>query len=304
MKLFPHPGYEILFNLPTDQLELFKKLAPYRDYNAPEELEITDSSVPGLNGAPDVKIRIYKRKGLGRTPMLLNIHGGGFVSGDLDNDNHRCTGFAMNVDCTVVSVEYRLSPEHIFPSALEDCRAVLEHAYENPDHYGIDKDNIAVFGTSAGGCLAAGLCLYLRDHKGPAIKMQILNFPVLSGIAVTNSAKMLYEGTPMVKGDGLSDVIQLYLGGYNGSAPSYYALPALARDLYGLPPAFVVTCEYDPLRDEGIDYAKRLMEFAVPTELHSMPRVSHGYDLVNEASLTKWIREGMYLSLKREFGQL
>ena len=96
---------------------------------------------------------------------------------------------------------------------------------------------------------------------------------------------------------------QQYLGGFDGSLPSYYAVPALARDLSDLPPACIVTCEYDPLRDGGIDYARRLMEFAVPTELYSLPRVPHGFDMIR-APLTNWIREGLYLSLRREFGML
>ena len=301
MKLFPHPGYEVLFNLPTNQHELDEKLAKYREFTKPEALEIYDSKVPGLGDNPEVKIRVYRKRGSSKAPMLLNIHGGGFVAGDLDNDNHRCSNFAENVGCTVISVEYRLAPKYPFPAALDDIRAVLMYAYENPDEFDIDNERIAVFGTSAGGNMAAGLCLYLRDHGGPEICFQILNFPAVSAVPTRNSAKMMYEGTPMVKGEGLSGVMQLYLGGYDGTPPSYYAMPSLALDLSGLPPAFVLTCEYDPLRDEGIEYASRLMEFAVPTELHSMPRVSHGYDLIN-APLTEWIREGMYMSLKREYG--
>ena len=302
MKMYPHPGFEVLFNLSADQHKLHEQLSKYRDFAAPDSLEIYDTSVPGLDDEPEVKIRIYKKKGIKKAPVLLNIHGGGFVSGDLDNDNYRCSGFAENVGCTVVSVEYRLAPQHPFPAALNDIRAVLMHVYENPEEFDIDNSRIAVFGTSAGGNMAAGLCLYLRDHNDPKISFQILNFPALSGIPTRNSAKMMYEGTPMVKGEGLSGVLQLYLGGYNGTRPSYYAMPSLAPDLSGLPPAFIITCEYDPLRDEGIEYASRLLEFAVPTELHSMPRVPHGYDLIGDEPLTKWIREGMYLSLKREFG--
>ena len=300
MDLFPHPGYEELFNVPTDQHEVQKRLARYRDYSPPENLDVRDETFPGHNGTPKVKVRLYKRKGLGVTPLLINIHGGGFVSGDLDNDNHRCTDFALNVDCTVVSVDYRLAPQHPFPAALEDNYAVLMHLFDHADRYSIDKDRIAVFGTSAGGNMAAALCLLLRDTGGPEPRLQILNFPGLDAVATTNSAKMFWEGTPFVQGKGISGVMQLYLGGYDGTQPSYYAIPSLARDLSGLPAAVIITCEYDPLRDEGIQYAQRLMEFGVPTELYSLPRVPHGFDLVS-APLTGWMRQGLYMSIKREF---
>lgn len=304
MKLNPHPGYEALFNLSmTDQVELNNMLGEYRKFDPPEDLDVYDSSVPGINGAPDVTIRVYKKKGINNAPLLLNIHGGGFVAGDLDNDNIRCAGFALNVPCVVISVAYRLAPESPFPAGLEDCYAALLYVHEHADEFDIDPERIAIFGTSAGGCIGAGLCLYLRDKGGPKISMQMLNFPAIECLANTTSAKQLFEGSPMVKGDGLSYVLGLYLGGFDGTVPSYYAVPGLAKDLSGLPPAFIVTCEYDPLRDEGIDYARRLLEFAVPTELHSMPRVCHGYDLIT-APLTMWIREGMYMSLRREFGTL
>lgn len=300
MKFNPHPGYEALFSLPSDSKELSDALGPYKKFDPPEELEVTDSTVPGIDGAPDVAIRIYRKKGIKHAPLLLNVHGGGFVSGDLDNDNNRCSGFAMNVPCVVVSVAYRLSPQSVFPAALNDCRAALMHIYEHAGEYGIDNTRMAIFGTSAGGCIAAGLCLYLRDKGGPRLKLQILNYPSVGCLADTTSAKQFFDDAPMVKGDGLSGVMQLYLGGYDGTTPSYYAIPSLARDLSGLPPAFVVTCEYDPLRDEGINYARRLMEFGVPTELYSMPRVCHGFDLVSHP-LTDWIRQGMYMALRREF---
>ena len=295
-----HPGYEVLGNLPTDVKEVNKIIEPFKHCDVPDDIEIYDTKVPGIDGEPDVPIRVYRKKGSSKAPLIIGIHGGGFVAGNLDNDNVRDIGFVQNVPCTVISVDYRLAPKHLFPAQLNDCLAALTYAHDHPDEFGIDPERIAIFGTSAGGAIAAGLCLYLRDHNGPKISMQILNFPAIDYLANSTSSIQLFDDVPMVKGNGLSDVWRLYLGGFNGTQPSYYAVPALARDLSGLPATFVVTLEYDPLRTEGMEYARRLIEFAVPTELYSLPRVCHGFDMV-PAPLTLWIREGMYNSLRREF---
>jgi acetyl esterase len=312
MKLDLHPGYEALWELRMD-VESIAKGAPTdfdtklqsltKDYPLPDNIEIIDSHVPGLKGAPDVPIRIYRDPESINAPLLINIHGGGFISGNVRRDDHRASCYAESVPCTVISVEYRLAPKTVFPGALEDCIAVLTWAYDHADDVHIDRERIAVFGTSAGGTLAAALCLYVRDKGGPKICCQVLNFAALDYLANTTSCLQFFEGTPLIEGKGSSGVWQQYLGGFDGSLPSYYAVPALARDLSDLPPACIITCEYDPLRDGGIDYARRLMEFAVPTELYSLPRVPHGFDMIR-APLTNWIREGLYLSLRREFGML
>ena len=306
MKCQPHPGYEILWGVQTESDKenggnVIRDLMA--NFELPNNMEMFDSAAPGLKGAPDVPIRIYKPKGMKNMPLILNIHGGGFISGDLNNDNIRCTLIAQNVSCVVVSVGYRLAPESVFPAQLEDCLAALNYALENADDLGIDKEKIGVFGTSAGGCIAAGLCLYLRDHMGPKVTAQVLNFPALDYLQSSLSAQQYFEDAPLVKGDGLAGVWVKYLGGFDGSVPSYYAVPALARDLAGLPATCMIVNEYDPLRDDGIDYARRLMAFSVPTELYSLPRVPHGFDLVPNL-LTDWIREAIYRTFKREFGML
>ena len=309
MKYQPHPGYEMLWNVHMglgDEKEgnlvnVIRDLMS--NFEMPDNMEMFDISVPGLKGAPEVPIRIYRKKNEKKAPLVLNIHGGGFVTGDLDNDNIRGSLIAENVSCVVVSVGYRLAPESVFPAQLEDCIAALNYALEYSDDLGIDKEKIGVFGTSAGGCIAAGLCLYLRDQKGPKVSAQVLNFPALDYLQTSLSAQQNFEGAPLIKGDGLSGVWAEYLGGFDGSVPSYYAVPALARDLSGLPPTCMIVNEYDPLRDEGIDYARRLLAFSVPTELYCMPRVPHGFDLV-PAPLTEWVREAIYRTFKREFKML
>lgn len=312
MKYKPHPGYESLWNVkmdfePANEDQPVENAAVIRelmlDFKPPEGIEITNLLVPGLNGAPEIPVRIYKNVAVKKAPLVLNIHGGGFVSGDLDNDNIRASKIAEHVGCTVVSVGYRLAPKAIFPAQLEDCLAVLEYALAHADGLDLDPEKIGIFGTSAGGCIAAGLCLYLRDHNGPKVSVQVLNFPALDYLATSTSAIQFYDDAPLVQGDGLSGVWKLYLGGFKGEIPSYYAVPALARDLSELPPTCMIVNEYDPLRDEGIDYARKLMAFAVPTELYALPRVPHGFDLI-PAPLTDWIREAIYRTFKREFGLL
>lgn len=306
MNYQPHPGYEMLWGLQMGvDVESEGNLGGtirqlMANFELPEGMEMFDKHVPSLHGSHEVPIRIYRKKGAENAPLVINIHGGGFISGDLDNDNIRASLIADNVPCTVLSVGYRLAPENVYPAQLEDCQTALAYALDNAKELGIDPSRIGIFGTSAGGCIAAGLCLYLRDTHCPQIAAQVLNFPALDYLQTSLSAQQNYEGSPLVVGNGLSKVWKHYLGGFKGTQPSYYAVPALARDLSGLPPTCMIVNEYDPLRDEGIDYARRLMAFSVPTELYCMPRVPHGFDLV-PAPMTDWIREAVYRIFQREF---
>jgi len=306
----PHPDYAILWEVngpsadnheenETDQMTV-KSLMKFQ---CPESIEVYDKMIPGPHDAPDVKIRVYTKNESKPLPLIIDIHGGGFVSGDLDNDNNRIVRLMALMPCVVVSVAYRLAPANPFPAALEDCYAALNYCYEHPEEFGIDSSKIVINGYSAGGCIAAGLCLYARDKGGPKITAQVLNYPALDYLANSLSSLQCFENSALIKGEGLSDVWRLYLGGFSGELPSYYAVPSLCRDLSGLPATIVVVCEYDPLRDEGLDYARRLMQFAVPTEIYSLPRVPHGYDLV-DAPMSKAVRQLIALSLDRELNNI
>jgi acetyl esterase len=242
----------------------------------PESLLISRRAVPGPPAEPDIEVRVITPRDLaGPAPALYWIHGGGFVLGDVDGDLEAPAHIAAVLGAVVVSVEYRLAPEHPFPAPVEDCYAGLTWLAASADELRIDRARIAIGGVSAGGGLAAAVALIARDRRGPALCLQVLDIPELDDRLRTPSMRA-YTDTPIW--DYPSAVIswQAYLGPHRSADTSPYAAPARATDLSGLPPAYVVTCEFDPLRDEGIEYAQRLMQAGVPTELHHYPGTFHG----------------------------
>lgn len=299
MKLNLHPHYEILASA-----DMKKAQEVLRRYDKPEGLTLIDRTIPGPEGAPDIEIRIFKPEAApSGAPMIMDVHGGGFMGGDYLMDGNRCTHLAMNIPAIVVALNYRLSPQNVFPAALMDCLAVWNWMYENAEELGGDKERMGLFGTSAGGNLCAGLAFYIRDHGGPKITLNALNVPAV-GLGPSRSAEQMRYGAPVLSGDNLSFAFEKYLGGFDGTIPSYYAVPNMAVDFSNLPPTALILGEYDPLRDFGLEYADKLMNDAVPVELYLMPRVGHGFDGVNDAPMTQWIRDGLVLSFQREFGML
>jgi acetyl esterase len=242
----------------------------------PESLLISRRSVPGPPGEPDVQLCIITPRELAAPAAALYwIHGGGFVLGDVDGDMITPTHIADTLGAVVVSVEYRLAPEHPFPAPVEDCYAGLTWMAEQAAELGIDRNRLAIGGLSAGGGLAAAVALMARDRGRPALCFQLLDIPELDDRLCTPSVKE-YVDTPLWNHPNAILSWRAYLGPDHDGETSPYAAPARAPDLSGLPPAYVVTCEFDPLRDEGIEYAQRLMQAGVPTELHHYPGTFHG----------------------------
>ena len=226
-------------------------------------------------------VRVYRPTGVdGPLPGLLHIHGGGFVLGSVDVEHQVCADLARSLGVVVVSVEYRLAPEHPYPAGLEDCYAGLRLLAGLPD---VDPDRVAVHGQSAGGGLAAGVALLARDREGPALCFQSLDVPVLDDRLETTSMRSAGPWLMWSPSQARTSW-RLYL---DGRPADQYAAPARAEDLAGLPPAYVVTCELDPLRDEGNDYAARLMTAGVPVELHCWAGTFHGVQLVPNAGIVK-----------------
>jgi acetyl esterase/lipase len=256
----------------------------------PDRDDVTkeDRRVPGPAGAPDVPVRIYRPRAAAQAPRgcVYEIHGGGFLMGSIEMMDPWCQRVAAELDAVVVSVEYRLAPEHPFPAGVEDCYAALCWTARHAGELGIDAARIALAGQSAGGGLAAATALLARDRGFPALCFQLLEIPELDDRLDTPSM-LAFQDTPLWNRPNAVWSWKHYLGPDHDGETSPYAAPARAKDLAGLPPAYVSTMEFDPLRDEGILYALRLMQAGVSVELHSYPGTFHGSGLLANAAVSR-----------------
>ena len=250
--------------------------------------DIGERFIPGPPGAPDVRVLISRPKQAdGPLPVLLHIHGGAFCIMHPDSFVGMEASWAIGHQCVVVSVDYRLAPEHPFPAGPEDCYAALLWTAANADELGIDLERLVVTGGSAGGALSAALCLMTRDRGGPKIRFQALMIPVLDDrldqVSYEQAQAANGFNTPAAHGMWLH-----YLGeDYDRAKTSPYAAPARADDLSGLPPAFVQTNGLDPLRDEGLQYAMRLMAEGLDVELYNAPGNYHGADPLDPRAMAQ-----------------
>lgn len=256
-------------------LEMFSKL-PAAPQAAAERVRFEDRVIPGAADHRALSVRLYVPNGGEGAPRpgVVYIHGGGFCFGSVELEHAGALGAADAAGAVVVSVEYRLAPEHPFPAGVEDCYAALVWLASEAHALGVDPARLGVMGQSAGGGLAAGLALLARDRGGPALRIQLLGIPELDHRLETASMRQFVD-TPLWSRPNAIMSWRCYLGGAPGEV-SPYASPAIAKDLRGLPPAYVSTMEFDPLRDEGIAYALRLLEAGVPVELHQYPGTFHG----------------------------
>ena len=250
-----------------------------------DRIEEIERTITGPDGAPEIPIRIYMPKERAEAgPGFVNFHGGGFILGDLESEHSRCLIMAAEGGAVSISVDYRLAPEDPFPAGVEDCYATLKWVVEHAEELKIDPTKIAIGGGSAGGNLTAAVALMARDRGGPDVAFQMLIYPVIDDRCITPS---------MTNGAGLYiwdyqnslDMWNHYIG-KDRSNVSPYASPARADDLSGLPPAYVITCEHDPLRDEAIIYAMDLMAAGVQVELHNYPGTVHGFDFLTASEIS------------------
>jgi acetyl esterase len=235
-------------------------------------LPTEDRAVAGPGG--DIPVRLYRPEVAGTLPVVVYAHGGGWVIGDIETHDGLCRQLALGIPAVVVSVDYRRAPEHRFPAAVEDVGAVIDWVAAHAPEVGADAGRLAVAGDSAGGNLAAVAARRARDHGGPAIAFQLLLYPVTDLTCARPSYAENGEGYLLTRED-MRFFIDAYLGGVDPEDPD--ASPLAAADLSGLPPALVVTAEFDPLRDEGEAYAARLAAAGVDARSSRYDGMIHGF---------------------------
>lgn len=225
----------------------------------------------------EVPVRVYTPKGDGPLPMYLDIHGGGWWMGDGYPFETATTRLADDAGAIVVSVDYRLAPEHPYPAAIDDAWAALNWMSDHATDLGGDPERIAIGGGSAGGNLAAALAIRARDERGPEISFQYLLVPATDLTEETQWPSFEEAGEQyMLKVSGIKDMIDAYVPEVRARRLATVS-PLLADDHTGLPPALIVTAQYDPLRDQGAAYAKKLEAAGVPVQYHNEPDSIHGF---------------------------
>lgn len=234
---------------------------------------VRDVTIDGPAGG--IPIRIYTPDGSAPFPVLVYAHGGGWVMGGIDVDDGICRALTNAARCVVVSVGYRHAPEHPFPAPVEDCYCATKWVVEHSDVVHGDPDRVAIGGESAGGNLAAAVAQVARDRAEPDVAYQVLVTPVLDCSFDTSSYEEDPEQLVITKADGEWMWDHYLESDLDGNNP--YASPLRARDLRGLPPATIVTCGFDVLRDEGVEYAKRLDEATVDVTHRHHDDLVHGF---------------------------
>ncbi len=272
-------------------------MAAQRPEAAPTSVEIEKHAVPTRDG--DVPVLVFRRESSAPRAGLLWIHGGGYILGSAEDDRARM--IADNLECTVVSVEYRLAPEHPFPAGPEDCQAALLWTVEHATQLNIDAKRLAVGGASAGGGMAAGVALMNRDRGGPELAMQLLLYPMIDNLHDTPSGQI--TNNPVWNQRTSFSAWEMYLDGVPGEKASPYAAAARATELSGLPPAYICVGAEDLFRDENIEYARRLMAAGVACELSVYPGLFHGGDsLAPQAAVSRRLELGFVHALGQRLG--
>jgi len=265
---------------PFDQMSVTQAriaVLGFRDLQGEPEAvgEVRDIFVPGPAGS--LPVRLYHPSPGQSLPLVVYFHGGGWVVGDLEIVDKPCRALANTSGCVVASVNYRLSPETKFPGPADDCYAATKWLADHAQAVGADARFVAVAGDSAGGNLAAAVTLMARDRGAPVLSYQVLLYPVTAPAEGTQSASYQQnaEGYLLTKGS-----MEWFWNHYLASADDGkdpYASPLYASDLSRLPPAMVVTAEFDPLRDEGLAYARRLQEAGVTVKSSHYEGLIHGF---------------------------
>ena len=266
---------------------------------APNDVQMARHGVAGPTGAPDIELLVYTPAGQAPFPCVYHIHGGGFVLGDAASLEFAHRPMAAALGCVIVSVDYRLAPETMFPGAIEDCYAGLAWTVASAGMLGIDPARIGVMGESAGGGLAAALALLARDRGEHRLAFQHLTYPMIDDrtcIADPHPHTGRFIWTPHNNRFGWTALLG---HGPGDGDVSPYAAAARASDLSALPPTFISTGALDLFVEEDIDYARRLIRAGVPTELHVYPGAFHGFDIHPTAAVAGRARRDRTDALRR-----
>lgn len=255
--------------------------------------------VPSRSNDPDVRCLLYQPKNRPVSAAYLQIHGGGFMIDRAEAGEVRNIELASTLGVTVLAVDYRLAPENPYPAALDDCYSALLWLVENADELNISTNRIAVGGDSAGGGLAASLCLQARDGEGPEIAFQSLIYPMLDDRTSAPGATPNPWAGEIV---WTPENNRFAWSSYIGEADPNECVPARATTLAGLPPTWIATGALDLFAEENLEYARRLLRGGVATELHVYPGVFHGFDLAAEAAVVKRFKNDHAMALARGLG--
>ena len=256
-------------------------------------LEHTEHAVPGPSGAPDVTLSVVRRPATAApVPCVYFIHGGGMVAGNRHMGAHLFVRLVERFDVTVVSVEYRLPPEHPHPAPVDDCYAGLEWVAANHAALGIDPARILVMGGSAGGGLAAAVALAARDRGGPALIGQVLMAPMLDDRDATLSTRQYEDGALWTRGSNRFAWSALLGPDRNGDVPEY-AAPARATDVAGLPPAYIDAGSAEIFRDEAVAYASRIWAAGGQAELHIWSGGFHGFMMAAPSVVSRGAQDAL-----------
>lgn len=264
------------------------------------QIETAVASVDACHQAP---VRLYRPTlGPAPAPVVLFVHGGGFTMGELEQFDPQCEWYARAAEAVVVSVAYRLAPAHPYPAALQDAASAWRWIHDTAGQLNVDPTRSAIVGSSAGGAIATGLTLYLRDQQQPLPSLLLLHAPVLDDRHLTASSHSITDERTWHRESSLRSWAS-YLGpsGPPGhESVSAYAAPARATALAGLPPTFLTLGDLELARDEVLDFAMRLAAAEVPIELHLYPGATHGFDvLVADADISRASRNAVSAALRR-----
>lgn len=290
-ELLPMLESNIKFDLNKD-LEMLRNLkAPSIEKS--DKVLTTNCTIKGPGSELLLKVYEPKSRKNERLPAVFWIHGGGYVMGHPDGDDALCECFTEKIKCVVVSIDYRLAPEHKYPAAIEDCYAGLKWTVSKAEELKIDTSKIAIAGASAGGGLTAALALMVRDRGEIKVVFQAPLYPMLDDRNVTPSSYEINEkNLPKAWNREANEIAwKMYLGSNISGETSYYAAPARAKDLTGLPPAYIFIGQLDPFRDETLEYVTRLVQAGIQVEFHLYPGCFHGFDSIfNNTEISRQAR--------------